>query len=213
MIVRVFRGQVRPGGERAYERLLRERAVADFRAQPGCEAVHVGLPTPEAPREFLVLTVWRDAEALRAWAGDRWAAARVSPDEAELLTQSWVHHFEAPAGVTAAIGNGDGDASVLEAGPVRLDLLRRMAVVDGREVELPPREFAVLAELVRYPGRPIPSSALAAAAWPDAHAPTGDDVRRAVYRLRRAIGDHIRHRPLIRNRRGHGYVLEDAGTT
>jgi DNA-binding response OmpR family regulator len=36
----------------------------------------------------------------------------------------------------------------------------------------------------------------------------GDDVRRLVYRLRRHLGDDRRRRPLIRNRRGYGYVLE-----
>jgi DNA-binding response OmpR family regulator len=29
-----------------------------------------------------------------------------------------------------------------------------------------------------------------------------------VYRLRRLLGDHRRTPPLIRNRRGYGYVLE-----
>jgi DNA-binding winged helix-turn-helix (wHTH) protein len=35
-----------------------------------------------------------------------------------------------------------------------------------------------------------------------------DDVRRVVYSLRRLIGDDRRKRPLIRTRRGYGYVLE-----
>jgi DNA-binding winged helix-turn-helix (wHTH) protein/heme-degrading monooxygenase HmoA len=208
VIVRVFRGQVHPGRQREFERHLRERGIPDFRAQPGCEAVHVGVPTPESPDEFLVVSVWRDIDALRRWAGTTWAAPKVAPDEAEMLARSWVHHYQAPSAVALAAAGEDGHgAQVLEAGPLRLDLLRRVAEVDGREHELPPKEFAVLAELARRPGQPIPSAELAWRAWPDAEAVTGEDVRRTVYRLRRLLRDHRREPPLIRNRRGHGYVL------
>lgn len=203
MIVRVFRGEVHPGCHAEFERLLRERALPEFRATQGMLRVHVATPTVQAPDEFLVVTVWRDLGALRAWTGDRWSQARVSPDEAPLLRRTFVHHYETDADPGELLAG----AEVLDSGPVRVDLLRRIAEVDGREVELPPKEFAVLAELVRRPGRPVPAAELARLAWPEGDGATGEDVRRAVYRLRRLIGDHHRTPPLIRNRRGHGYVL------
>jgi DNA-binding winged helix-turn-helix (wHTH) protein/heme-degrading monooxygenase HmoA len=204
VIVRVFRGQVLPGRHAEFERLLRDRAIPDFRSRPGMVRVHVATPTEQAPDEFLVVTVWRDLKALRAFTGDTWSQARITPEEAPLLRRAFVHHYET--------GGDPGDllvpgSEVVDAGRVRVDLLRRTATVDGREVELPPKEFAVLAELVRRPDRPVPSAELARLAWPEGDGTTGDDVRRAIYRLRRLLGDHARRPPLIRNRRGHGYVL------
>jgi DNA-binding response OmpR family regulator/heme-degrading monooxygenase HmoA len=95
----------------------------------------------------------------------------------------------------------------IDVGAVRLDVGGRVAVIDGSPIELPPKEFAVLVELALHPGEPVPSSELARRAWPESAWTTGEDVRRTVYRLRRLIGDHRRAEPLIRNRRGFGYVL------
>jgi DNA-binding response OmpR family regulator/heme-degrading monooxygenase HmoA len=96
----------------------------------------------------------------------------------------------------------------LDLGTLRLDVKHRRAYVDDRAVELPPREFVLLAELAINAERPISSAELARRVWPESAWTTADDVRRSVYRLRRLLGDHRRTPPLIRNRRGYGYVLE-----
>jgi heme-degrading monooxygenase HmoA len=209
VIVRVFRGQVRPGMGPAFERFVRDRALPQLRSRPGMLSAHLGLPTPATPDEYMVITVWRDLESLRAFAGPDWDRVVVGPDEARLLARSWVHHARA--------ANGDGAVDLpeaeepwsrgLRAGGLTLDLVRRVARVNGRDVEIPPREFAVLVELALHAGEPIPSAELARRAWPNGDAITGDDVRRAIYRLRLVLGDHGRPQPLIRNRRGYGYVL------
>lgn len=159
-----------------------------------------------------MVTVWKDLEALRAYAGEDWGAPKLTLAEAHLLEWATVHHYRngdgEPIGLGQARGNGAPSPDVVEAGAVRVNLATRSIEVDGRRVELPPREFAVLSELALRPGRPIPSEELARLAWPDTSWPTGDDVRRTVYRLRRFLGDRERPRPLIRNRRGFGYVLE-----
>lgn len=119
-----------------------------------------------------------------------------------------------PAEIAAAARLLAGDAppadlpQLIDLGSVQLDLAHRMVQVDGRSMELPPREFALLAELALHPQQPISSVELARRVWPEEAWTTGDDVRRAVYRLRRLIGDQERSRPMIRNRRGYGYVLE-----
>jgi DNA-binding response OmpR family regulator len=89
-----------------------------------------------------------------------------------------------------------------------VDLVRQMVTLSGREVSLPPQEFTVLRELAVRPGLPTTSAELASRVWPDRLDMNGDDVRRLVYRLRRHLGDDRRRHPLIRNRRGYGYVLE-----
>jgi heme-degrading monooxygenase HmoA len=205
MIIRVFRGQVQPGKQAEFDRVLRTKAIPDFQGRPGMLGVHVGNPTELAPDEFMVTTLWQNLDVLRAFAGERWFEARILPEERSLLRRTFVHHYWA----------ADGERwpprptpEQLVVGPFRIDLASRTAELDGRQLDLPPREFAVLSELARRSGRPIPSSDLAAAVWPRSRTAGGEDVRRVVYSLRRLIDDHVRPRPLIRNRRGYGYLLD-----
>jgi two-component system KDP operon response regulator KdpE len=109
-------------------------------------------------------------------------------------------------------GNGvPASKTPIQIGPLRLDLARRLVFMRGRRVELPPREFALLAALAMQPDEPIDREELGLMAWPDDLPPAPQDVYRRVYRLKRLLGDDQRRPPLIRNRPGFGYVLEDPG--
>lgn len=99
--------------------------------------------------------------------------------------------------------------NVVEVRSLRIDLVRRSLMVEGEPLELPPMETALLIELAMEPGRLIPAEELGRRAWPQSPYSTAEDVRRHVYRLRKALGDQRRKRPLIRNRRGFGYMLDD----
>jgi DNA-binding winged helix-turn-helix (wHTH) protein len=103
-------------------------------------------------------------------------------------------------------------AHSVELGVLRLHLGKRQVWVEDEPVHVPPREFGILAELAQRPDEPVPVDELARRAWPEHATVTGDDVRRCVYRLRRMIGDHERHPPLIKNRRGFGYVIRRGGS-
>lgn len=103
-----------------------------------------------------------------------------------------------------------GDAPrALEAGPLRLDLERFTATIDGRPVDLTPTEFKLLRHLAAHPGRPFDRSQLIEAVWGYDDS-LGSD---------RTVDVHIRHlraklerdpsRPaLIVTVRGVGYKLE-----
>ena len=41
-----------------------------------------------------MLTVWRDLNALKEFAGENWREAVIHPDEAHLLKETHVHHYE-----------------------------------------------------------------------------------------------------------------------
>ena len=209
MIIRVFRGVVRRGKQEEFLRVLQEQGIPHFRSHPGMLGVHVGMPTEASPYEFLVTTMWKDLDALRIFAGERWYEAKILPGERELLKSAHVHHYWTEEGERWPPRE---PPDVIEVGPLSVDLSRRTARLRGRDVDLPPREFAVLAELARQPDHPIPSEDLAARVWPDRTWMNADDVRRVVYSLRRLISDDRRKRPLIRNRRGYGYVLEVAAS-
>jgi two-component system KDP operon response regulator KdpE len=57
------------------------------------------------------------------------------------------------------------NASSIEAGDFRIDLLTRLVTVRDREVRLTPKEFDLLSYLARNPGRVITHHTLLAAVW------------------------------------------------
>lgn len=117
-----------------------------------------------------------------------------------------VRRYGQEASLPAPAETATASPSTSPEAAVRLDIARRLAFVDGERVDLPPKEFDLLAELVARGGRPVSAAELAKRAWPpDEHA-SADDVHRHIYRLRRALGP--RGAALIANRRGFGYVLE-----
>lgn len=94
------------------------------------------------------------------------------------------------------------------AAPLVLELASGTAILNGEAVELPPREFKLLAKLATHVGEPVESAALVAAAWPDAPWTTPQDLYVLVSKLRRLIDGSNRFGGNIRNRRGFGYVLD-----
>jgi DNA-binding response OmpR family regulator len=79
---------------------------------------------------------------------------------------------------------------LLEAGGLRVDLAAHAARVDGRAVELTPKEFDLLALLVRNPGRAFGREYLMAKVW--GYDAEGSDrtVDTHVLRLRKKLGPH-----------------------
>jgi DNA-binding response OmpR family regulator len=92
--------------------------------------------------------------------------------------------------------------TALVAGPVRLDLVRRVATVDGREVELTAREFLLAEVLARHPGQVLSREQLLDRVWGPAHDPGSNVVDVYVGYLRRKLGAE-----LIQTVRGVGYRL------
>jgi len=95
MIVRIFRATVTPGTGDEFEQKLRRLSVPRLDAADGLLWYVVGRPLGEA-REFTVVTLWRDLEALRAFAGPDWREeAVIHQDELPLLEDTTLHHYEA----------------------------------------------------------------------------------------------------------------------
>lgn len=94
MIVRIFRVVTQPGKEAEFGKFFHETAIPLMKQQPGLETLIPGAPRPETPNEFCMVMVWRDLEALRAFVGEDWRSAHIHPDEAELVKERTLHHFE-----------------------------------------------------------------------------------------------------------------------
>jgi DNA-binding response OmpR family regulator len=79
------------------------------------------------------------------------------------------------------------DAS-MAAGPIALDEAGRMLTVDGRRVDLSPREFAMIECLLRHKGQALSRDQLLNHAWPYDSEVTPAIVDTYVYFLRRKLG-------------------------
>jgi DNA-binding response OmpR family regulator len=96
---------------------------------------------------------------------------------------------------------------VIAVGPIRLDEKTRRVTVDGRPVELSPREFSLLECLLRHPGQSLSRDQLLDQAWPFSVAVTPNAVDAYVHYLRNKLGDAGRW---IETVRGIGYRMADA---
>lgn len=104
-----------------------------------------------------------------------------------------------------ALGRRTGEARppVLTAGDVLLDPSRREASRAGRDLELTPKEFAVLETLLEAQGAVVTPETLLERAWDEMLDPLSNTVRMTVMGLRRKLGDPV----LIETVRGAGYRI------
>ena len=84
---------------------------------------------------------------------------------------------------------GPARPAVLERGDIRLDPARRIVTRDGRELEMPRKEFGVLHALMAADGDVVPTEALLASVWDANVDPFTNVVRMTVMKLRRRLGE------------------------
>ena len=94
MIVRVFRPTIHPGKEVEFEAFLRDTAVPLVSQQAGLVAQHVGRSRDPSSTEYVFVTVWEDVGSIRAFVGERWQQAVITPDEQHLLKDTCIGHYE-----------------------------------------------------------------------------------------------------------------------
>lgn len=99
------------------------------------------------------------------------------------------------------------DQEPLVAGDLEIDLHRRLVRRGGVELRLPPKEYALLAELAKHQGRVLSHSHLLRAVWGPAQAEQVDYLRVAVRSLRQKIEPDPAHPTLLLNEPGIGYRL------
>lgn len=101
----------------------------------------------------------------------------------------------------------DGGISCVRAGDVEIDLLNRSVKKAGQELHLTPKEYAVLAQLAKFPGRVITHSQIMKHVWPVEHEHHVEYLRVLIRTLRQKLEDDPRHPQIIGNELGIGYRL------
>jgi two-component system, OmpR family, response regulator len=95
---------------------------------------------------------------------------------------------------------------VLRNGPIALDEMRRQLLVEGRPVDLSPREFSLLECLLRHPGQVLSRDQLLDYAWPYGDILTHNTVDTYIHYLRDKLGDASER---IMTVRGVGYRMAE----
>jgi two-component system KDP operon response regulator KdpE len=98
-------------------------------------------------------------------------------------------------------------------GPVVVDLAARSIRRDDTEVHLTPKEWSLLAELARHPGRVVTHAQLLRAVWGPAHEHDVEYLRVTVRSLRAKLEADPTAPALVVNEPGVGYRLQPAATS
>lgn len=119
--------------------------------------------------------------------------------------------FAELAARVTALGRRPAGAEVvssLRVGDVEMDLLRREVRRAGKVIDLQPREFTLLEQLMRSPGRVVTRTMLLDRVWNFGFDPKTNIVETHMSRLRTKLNEGA-ERNAIRTIRGSGYMMDD----
>jgi two-component system, OmpR family, sensor histidine kinase KdpD len=105
----------------------------------------------------------------------------------------------------------DDDREPVQVGPVIIDLFKRAVLRDGEEIHLTPKEFSILAELAKHPGRVLTHAHLLRTAWGPAQEHQTEYLRVAVRALRQKLERDPSRPEFIINEPAVGYRLRAGG--
>jgi two-component system OmpR family response regulator len=101
-----------------------------------------------------------------------------------------------------------GQPTTIRVGELEMDLIKRLVTRAGKEVDLQPKEFALLEYLMRRPDQVVTRTMLLEGVWDYHFDPKTNIVETHISRLRSKIGGD-----LIQTVRGSGYLIRAARTT
>lgn len=212
-IRRLVRGAVERSGLTVAEAASAAEALALARRE-GCELVLLDLGLPDRDgielvplikamdRAVIVLTA-RDATAEKVAAldlgADDYVVKPFDTDELLARIRTALRHRVPNASVSG----------IVTMGALSINILAHRVMRQGREIRPTRKEFAVLAELSRHPGKVVTHTHLLRHVWGEAHIDDIEYLRVAVRGLRLKIEEDPANPILIQNEPGVGYRLKD----
>ena len=115
------------------------------------------------------------------------------------------------ARIRSALRQGDAAEGIdvpVQAGAVTIDLSARLIHRDGAEVHLTPREYGVVAELAKHPGRIVTHAQLLTNVWGPAYRDNIEYLRVVMRNLRLKLEADASRPALLVNELGVGYRLK-----
>ncbi|WP_213877538.1 response regulator [Pseudomonas sp. dw_358] len=179
--------------------------------RPDLVVLDLGLPDMDGQQALNALREWSQVPVLvlsvRAGEADKVLALDGGANDyvtkpfgiQEFLARIRALLRQAPAGEPAPV--------VVELGALRIDLAARQVTLDGTEVSLTRKEYAVLAQLARHPGRVITQQQLLKEVWGPSHVEDSHYLRIVVAHLRQKLADEPAAPRYIVTEAGVGYRL------
>jgi quinol monooxygenase YgiN len=94
MIIRIFRAKVRPGKQAQFERMVQQLSIPLVQAQKGMIAFYPGQWAGPADHEFVLVTIWKDAESLKAFTGRNGLHTILPEEDLPILEEIEVNGYE-----------------------------------------------------------------------------------------------------------------------
>lgn len=108
MIIRLVRARISPGRSADFHARVREEGLPHLLAGPGLLGLHVGRREEDGVEIAIVVSVWRDWDALTSTLGDDATQPYLLTLDSGLVTSVDVEHFEALE-VPPGMGRRAGD--------------------------------------------------------------------------------------------------------
>lgn len=108
MIARIWRGHTRAADADAYRAFLERTGLPDYRATPGNEGALMLRRIEGGAAEFVLISFWRDFEAIRRFAGPDPERAFYYPEDDRFLLGKEPHvtHYEVASSQAGAAAEG-----------------------------------------------------------------------------------------------------------
>ncbi len=94
MIIRIFRAKVRPGKQAQFERMVEQLSIPLVQAQKGMLAFYPGQLITQHEHEFVLVTIWKDTESLKAFTGRNWLHTILPEEDLPVLEEIEVSGYE-----------------------------------------------------------------------------------------------------------------------
>jgi quinol monooxygenase YgiN len=94
MIVRIFRAVIYEDRVADFKRMVQDQSIPWLEKSDGMLGYFPGQSFGDNDREFVMVTLWRDVDALQAFAGTDWDNPVVTEDEAPLVEAMYAEHYQ-----------------------------------------------------------------------------------------------------------------------
>jgi len=168
----------------------REGIVAATRERPDIMLLDLGLPEYTGMELLEAVRLWSDVPVIvlsaRHQSATKVAALDAGADD--YITKPFGID-ELLARIRAALrrASSDPNAGIVTAGDLRIDLATRRIARGAQEIHLTPKEWNVMAALVRAPGRVVPQAELLTEVWGPGYEGEGEYLRTVLLRLRKKL--------------------------
>ncbi|WP_417661965.1 response regulator [Pseudomonas sp.] len=179
--------------------------------KPDMVVLDLGLPDMDGQQVLRELREWSQVPVLvlsvRAGEGDKVTALDAGAND--YMTKPFgIQEFLARVRVLLRqAGSGEQAAAVINSGALSVDFAYRRVTLDGSEIALTRKEYAVLAVLARYLGRVVTQQHLLKDVWGASHADDSHYLRVVIGHLRQKLGDDPAAPRFIITEAGVGYRL------